>query len=90
MVKNLPAKEGDIGDLGSIPGSGRSGEGMAPTLVSCLENPRDRGVRLAADHGVARQHKRSNLIPMHVKVLYGNSQVSRRELGFHSRARRSH
>ena len=29
MVKNLPANAGDIGDLGSIPGSGRSGEGMA-------------------------------------------------------------
>ena len=50
----------------------------------------DRGVWLAADHGVAHQYKWSNLIPMHVKVLYDNSQVSRRELGFHSRARRSH
>ena len=24
MVRNLPANEGDIGDVGSIPGSGRS------------------------------------------------------------------
>ena len=34
MVKNLPAKAGDIRDTGSIPGSGRSpGEGMA--IHSC-------------------------------------------------------
>ena len=26
MVKNLPANEGDAGDMGSIPGSGRSPE----------------------------------------------------------------
>ena len=31
MVKNLPAKSGDVRDVGSIPGSGRSpgAEGMA-------------------------------------------------------------
>ena len=36
MVKNLPAREGDTGDGGLIPGSGRSpGEGhsMQPTPV---------------------------------------------------------
>ena len=27
MVKNLPANTGDAGDMGSIPGSGRSPEG---------------------------------------------------------------
>ena len=36
----------DVGDLGSIPGSGRSpGEGNGnPFQYSCLENPMDRGV----------------------------------------------
>ena len=29
MVENLPANLGDIGDVGSIPGSGRSLKGMA-------------------------------------------------------------
>ena len=29
MVENLPANSGDIGDVGSIPGSGRSLKGMA-------------------------------------------------------------
>ena len=41
MVKNLPANAGDTGDVGSIPGSGRSpGEGNGnPLQYSCLENP---------------------------------------------------
>ena len=45
LVKNLPANAGDIGDVGLIPGSGRSsGEGNGnPLQCSCLENPRDRG-----------------------------------------------
>ena len=39
----------NIGDLGSIPGSGRSlGEGNGnPLQYSCLENPMDRGACLA-------------------------------------------
>ena len=45
MVKNLLAIAGDIGDVGSIPGSGRyPGEGNGnPLQYSCLENPMDRG-----------------------------------------------
>ena len=37
----------DVGDLGSIPGSGRSpGEGKGnPLQYSCLENPMDGGAR---------------------------------------------
>ena len=37
----------NVGDLGSIPGSGRSpGEGNGnPLQYSCLENPMDGGVR---------------------------------------------
>ena len=45
LVKNLSAKPGDTGDLGSIPGSGRStggGHGDLPQY-SCLKNPMDRG-----------------------------------------------
>ena len=39
--KNLPADAGDVGDMGSIPGSGRApGEGNGhPLQCSCLENP---------------------------------------------------
>ena len=41
MVKNLPASTGDRGDVGSIPGWGRSpGEGNGnPLQYSCLGNP---------------------------------------------------
>ena len=44
------------GDLGSIPGSGRSpGEGNGRALqYSCSENPMDRGAWQVAVHGVAR------------------------------------
>ena len=45
-----------VGDLGSIPGSGRSpGEGNGSSLqYSCLENPMDRGAWRATVHGVAK------------------------------------
>ena len=44
MVKNLPASAGEIRDIGSIPGLGRSpGGGHGNALqYSCLENPTDR------------------------------------------------
>ena len=44
------------GDLGSIPGSGRSSrEGNGnPLQYSCLENPMDRGAWQAAFHGVTK------------------------------------
>ena len=56
VVKNLPANAGDVGDAGSIPGSGRwpgGGDGT-PLQCSCLENPMDRGAWRATAHGVAR------------------------------------
>ena len=45
VVKNPPAKAGDVRDAGLIPGLGRfPGEGNGyPLLCSCLENPVDRG-----------------------------------------------
>ena len=45
VVKNLPAKAGDIRDAGLVSGSGRSpggGHGN-PLQYSCLENPMNRG-----------------------------------------------
>ena len=55
MAKNPPADAGDIRDVGSLPGSGRSpGEGHSnPLQYSCLENPTDRGAWWATVHGVA-------------------------------------
>ena len=45
VKKSLPANTGDVRDMGSIPGLGRSpGEGHGnPLQCSCLENPMDRG-----------------------------------------------
>ena len=54
----------NAGDLGSIPGSGRSpGEGNGnPLQYSCLENPRDGGAWWATVHGIAKSWTRlSNL-----------------------------
>ena len=48
----------NVGDLGSIPGSGRSpGEGNG-LQYSCLENPMDGGVWWATVHGVAKSWTR--------------------------------
>ena len=57
MVKNLPANVGDVRDIDSIPGLGRSpggGHGN-PLQYSCLENPMDRGAWRATVHGVAKE-----------------------------------
>ena len=56
VVKNLPAKAGDVRDAGSIPVSGRSpGEGNGnPLQYSCLENSMDRGAWQAIVHSVAK------------------------------------
>ena len=55
VVKNSLANTGDLRDLGSILGLGRSpggGHGN-PLQYSCLENPMDRGA-----HGVAESRTR--------------------------------
>ena len=52
MVKNPPANTGDISDVGSIPGSGRSPGGGHGNLFqySYLENPMDRRAWQAMVH----------------------------------------
>ena len=57
VVKNPPANAGDAGDVGSIPGLGRSpGDGNGnPLQYSCLENPMDRGEWQATVHGVTKE-----------------------------------
>ena len=56
----VKASASNAGDLGSIPGSGRSpGEGNGnPLQYSCLENPMDRGAWEATVHGVAKSQTR--------------------------------
>ena len=50
----------NVGDLGSIPGLGRSpGDGNGnPLQYSCLENPMDRGAWWAIVHGVTKSRTR--------------------------------
>ena len=53
QVKTLPSSTGDSGEVGSIPGSGRSpaGGNGNPSQCSCLKNTVDRG--RATARGVA-------------------------------------
>ena len=46
VIKNTPANEGDMRNMGSTPSSGRSPRGGngTPRQYSCLTNPRDRAV----------------------------------------------
>ena len=56
VVRNRPANAGDIRDVGSVPGLGRShggGHGN-PLHYSCLENPMDRGGWWAMVHRIAK------------------------------------
>ena len=56
VVKNLPANAGNAGDVGLIPGSGRSpGEGHGyPLQYSCLKNPMDRGDWRSTVHRITK------------------------------------
>ena len=64
MLKNLPT---NAGDMGLIPGSGRSpGEGNGnPLQYYCLENPMDRGAWQAVVHGVAKEPVRTQELNNH-------------------------
>ena len=57
IVKNLHVNTGDIGDVGSVPRSGRSPGGRhGHTLqYSCLAIPMDRGSWQATVHRVAKE-----------------------------------
>ena len=67
VVKNPNANAGDTGDVGSIPGSGRSPGGGN---VNMLQNPVDRGAWQATVHGVAKRG-------FHLSITYCVSWVPR-------------
>ena len=54
----------NVGDLVSIPGSGRSpGEGNGnPLQYSCLGNPKERGAWQATLHGAAKSQTRLSVV----------------------------
>ena len=60
VVKNLPPNAGDTGDVGLIPGLGRSSgiEDGNPLQYSCLENSMDTGAWWVVVHGVTKSQTR--------------------------------
>ena len=62
------ANAGDIRNVGSIPGSGRSPRERHgnPFQYSCLENPIDRGARWAAVYRVSKSQTRLKQLSMPV------------------------
>ena len=72
-VKRLPR---NVGDLGSVPGSGRSpGEGNGnPLQCSCLENPTDRGAWRSTVHGVAKSQTLLSDFPFTFHTVFHSGQ----------------
>ena len=67
MGKESACNAGDIGDTGSIPGSGRScGEGNGNLFhYSCLKNPMDRWAWQATVQRVAKSHNWHDWLSKH-------------------------
>ena len=79
VVKNTPADAGDVRDVASTPGSGRSpggGHGN-PLQYSCLENPMDRGVWWFTVHRVAESDTAKQL-NTHTHVHFMNRIIMRK------------
>ena len=72
VVKNSLVKAGDIRDVASIPGSGRSpGEGNGnPLQHSYLENSMDRGAWRATVYGVTKSWTQLNNFTFTIAVLF--------------------
>ena len=69
VVKNLPANAGDLRDVGSIPGLGRSpgvGNGN-PLRYSRLGNPMDREAWRAMVHRVAKSQTQLEQLSTHMQ-----------------------
>ena len=81
-IKNLPLSVEDAGDVGSIPGSGKSpgGGNDSPLQYSCLENPMDRGAWWAIVYEVIKEseqlsdwaHKHSSIISHILTLLHAH------------------
>ena len=68
MIKSPPANAGDIRDVDSIPGLGRSlgEENGKPLQYSFLENPVDRGAWWATVHRVSKSWTLLKWLSMHM------------------------
>ena len=74
FLGGLDGKESSriVGDLGSIPGLGRSPEGRHgnPLHYSCLENPMDRGAWGATVHAIAKSQIELKQLSTHIRTLH--------------------
>ena len=72
VIKNLPARAGDVRDSSLIPGTGRShGRGNGNAFQdSCLENPTDRGAWQATLHEVAKSQTQLKGLTMHASLTF--------------------
>ena len=79
VVKNLPV---NAGDLGMIPGLGRSPGNGNPLQYSCLGNPMDRGAWPATVHGVTKsQTWLSNQTTTNLRLLHSSvKQLSKAQI----------
>jgi len=76
----------NVGDLGSVLGSGRSpGEGNGnPLQYSCLENPMDRGAWCVTVHGVAKSRTRLSEHIKKQRCYFASKGPSSQIFGFSS------
>ena len=72
VIKNRPANAGDVRDVGSISGLGRSpGRGNSkPLQYPCLENPTNRGAWRAIVHRVAKSWTRLKPVSTYTHVQF--------------------
>ena len=79
MIKNRPATAGDIRDMGSVPGSGRSpGEGYhTPFQYSCLENHMDRIAWRAMVHKVSKRWTQLKRLSTEHSTWYKNDKAAK-------------
>ena len=68
--KESACNSGATGDMGSIPGSGKSPGGghEKPLQYSCLENPMDRGAWRATVHSAAKSQTQLKRLSTHVHI----------------------
>ena len=71
VIKNPPAKAGDIRDVGSIPESGRfpGGGNDNPLQYSCLGDSMDRGAWQPTVHSVTKSHTRLKRLSMYACMV---------------------
>ena len=75
MVKDLPASAGDVG---LIPGSGRSSGGGNdnPLQYSCLGNPRDRRAWWATVHRATKSQTHLSMLALYIILLYSDNNLA--------------